>query len=345
MKAAVYHQYKGLIQIEEVTDPRPTPNSVIIVVKATGICRSDWWGWQGYDVDIQLPHVPGHELAGIVVEIGTNVKKWKKDDRVTVPFVGGCGKCPQCQQGHQQVCDNQFQPGFTAWGSFAEYVRIDYADENLVRLPESLSFVHAASLGCRFITSYRALAYQAKLKEGETVAVHGCGGVGLSAILIAKAKGAKVIAVDISKNKLDFAKSLGADICILGKRNEDISKEIKDMTDGGVAVSIDALGLETTCLQSINSLAKRGRHVQVGLMEGKASDVSLPMNLITGWELEIYGSHGMQATKYPEIFSLIDQGLLDPGKLVTDVVDLAKGIGILMNMEEYPPLGIAVIRN
>ena len=156
-------------------------------VKATGVCRSDWHGWVGHDKDITLPHVPGHELAGVVEAVGRDVRKWKRGDRVTVPFVCGCGECPQCQAGHQQVCDHQFQPGFTHWGSFAEFVSIHRADLNLVALPESLAFDTAASLGCRFATSFRAVVDQGRTSAGQWVAVHGCGGVGLSAVMIANA--------------------------------------------------------------------------------------------------------------------------------------------------------------
>ncbi len=191
MKAAIYEKFKESLTIRNVPNPRPTKSGVVVRVKACGICRSDWHGWMGNDRDIVLPHVPGHELAGVVEEVGSEVKNWKRGDRVTVPFVGGCGSCKQCLSGNQQVCDFQFQPGFTAWGAFAEYVAIDYAATNLVLLPEEIDFVTASSLGCRFITSFRAVAHQAKVTGGEWVAVHGCGGVGLSAIMIANALGAK----------------------------------------------------------------------------------------------------------------------------------------------------------
>ena len=343
MKAALYTQYQNPIQIETVNDPICAQGGVLIQVKATGICRSDWWGWQGNDSDIQLPHVPGHELAGEIIEVGADVKKWKKGDRVTVPFVGGCGRCTYCKSGNQQVCDHQFQPGFTAWGSFAEFVHIDYAEENIVRIPEAFSFVDTASLGCRFITSFRAVVHQARLQKGEWLAIHGCGGVGLSALLIAKSLGAKVIAIDISNNKLAFAKSLGADHCLLAESKTELISAILEITHDGAHVSMDALGLAETCINSIYSLRKRGRHVQIGLMEGAKLDVPLPMNRITGHELEIYGSHGMQASKYSEVFALIEMGKLSPHKLVTDIVDLSTGIEILMQLDEQPPLGIAVI--
>ena len=199
MKAVVFEQFSAPPSIQQVPDPAPAPHGVVVKVMANGVCRSDWHGWMGHDPDIQLPHVPGHELSGVVEAVGKDVTKWRVGDRVTVPFVGGCGICPECHTGNHQVCDAQFQPGFTHWGSFAEYVGIHYADVNLVALPDTLAFDTAASLGCRFVTSFRAVVDQGRVSAGQWVAVYGCSGVGLSAIMIASAAGANVVAVDISE--------------------------------------------------------------------------------------------------------------------------------------------------
>ncbi|HCO47982.1 MAG TPA: alcohol dehydrogenase, partial [Spirochaetaceae bacterium] len=190
MKAAIFDRFRAPIEISEVPDPQVPEDGVVLSVDATGICRSDWHGWQGHDTDIRLPHVPGHELAGTIVEVGKGIRNWKRGERVTMPFVAGCGHCAPCQSGNQQVCDHQFQPGFTHWGSFAQLVAIHYADMNLVRLPDDMDSVSAASLGCRFATAFRALEAQARVRAGDWVAIHGCGGVGLSAVMIAKAMGA-----------------------------------------------------------------------------------------------------------------------------------------------------------
>jgi len=211
MKAVLYEAFAKAPSLVTVPDPVPAPHGAVLKVEATGVCRSDWHGWMGHDSDIVLPHVPGHELAGTIVATGKTVTRWKAGDRVTVPFVGGCGACPECHAGHQQVCHNQFQPGFTHWGSFAEFVGIHQADLNLVALPENMGFATAASLGCRFATSFRAVVDQGRTKAGEWVAVHGCGGVGLSAIMIATAVGANVIAVDIA-DPVAHVRSFGAAI-------------------------------------------------------------------------------------------------------------------------------------
>jgi len=246
MRAAVYKQFSGPITIDDVQQPKPAATGVVIKVEATGICRSDWHGWMGNDPDVNLPNVPGHEFAGVVAEVGRDVKNFKPGDRVTLPFVCGCGECEQCLSGNQQVCDLQFQPGFTHWGAFAEYVAVDYADTNLVCLPDEMDFITAASLGCRFITSFRAVVDQGKVAEGQFVAVHGCGGVGLSAIMIANALGAVTVAIDIDDNRLEFARHIGASFTINARKTENLAAAVRDVTSGGAHVSIDALGSPET---------------------------------------------------------------------------------------------------
>ncbi|MCH8233265.1 MAG: zinc-dependent alcohol dehydrogenase family protein [Bacteroidetes bacterium] len=341
MQAATYETFSGPITIQEVRDPVASPNGVIIEVMATGICRSDWHGWKGHDQDITLPHVPGHELAGMVSDTGKNVKNWKPGDRVTLPFVCGCGTCEQCVSGNQQVCDHQFQPGFTHWGSFAEYIAIEYADINLVRLPDDMAYETAASLGCRFATSFRAIVHQGKVAEAQWVAVYGCGGVGLSAIMIANALGAYVVGVDISEETLSIAKKVGSDVIINATNTDDIPELIREVSNGGVHVSIDALGSVETCQNSVLSLRKRGKHIQVGLLAGKTPEI--PMDTVVANELELIGSHGIQAHAYPQIFEMIESGRLRPGDLISGRVSLQEGVNILENMDSYDTRGIVVI--
>lgn len=343
MKGAIYHEFGMTIELSEVPDPIPSANSVVLKVLATGLCRSDWFGWQGYDKDIVLPHIPGHELVGEIIDVGSQVEKWKIGDRVTTPFVGGCGECPECKSGNQQVCDFQFQPGFTAWGSFAEYTKIEYANQNLVLVPDHLNSIAAASLGCRFITAYRGLVHQAEIKPGQRIAVHGCGGVGLSAIMIAKACGAEAIAIDLSPQSLELAKSFGADHLINASEVDDIPRLIKDLTQGGVHISIDAIGKPDACINSICSLKKRGKHIQIGLLEGDFAQVKVPMDLVVANELELKGSHGMQAHRYDEMFDFVNQKNIDLSALVSEVVDLKSGIDRLVTMDKNPPSGITII--
>ena len=285
MRAAYYEKFQAPITIETVPDPEPTADGVVIAVKANGVCRSDWHGWMGHDPDIVLPHVPGHELAGEVVAVGKAVQKWQVGERVTVPFCCGCGRCEQCKMGNEHICDNHFQPGFTHWGSFAELVSIHHADDNLVRLPDWLGYVETAVLGCRFITAFRAVVQLGGVQPGQWVAVHGCGGVGLSAIMIAAALGAKVVAVDIAEEKLALARSLGAVAGVNALAVPNVVAALQDVTQGGAHLSLDALGSRDTCRNSVLSLRKRGRHVQEGLMLGDDTAPPLPMSAVIGLDL------------------------------------------------------------
>ena len=345
MRAAIYERFRHPLSVQDVDDPAPPADGVVIAVKATGLCRSDWHGWMGHDADIRVPHVPGHELAGVVAATGNGVTRWKVGDRVTVPFVCACGVCPPCRSGNEQVCDQQFQPGFTHWGSFAEYVAIHRADLNLVRLPDELSFETAALLGCRFATSFRAVADQARVTEGQWVAVHGCGGVGLSAIMIARALGAQVVAIDVAQDKLDFARSIGANVAIDARETPDIPAAVRDITHGGAHVSIDALGSPQTCFNSVACLAKRGKHIQVGLLLAEHSRPALPMDQVLAKELEIIGSHGMQAHRYPAMLELIRTGQLQPAKLLGRTISLAESVTALPSMDRDASLGVTLINS
>ena len=343
MKAVVFEQFSTPPTIQQVPDPTPEPHGVVVKVMANGVCRSDWHGWMGHDPDIRLPHVPGHELSGVVEAVGKDVTKWRIGDRVTVPFVGGCGICPECNAGHHQVCDSQFQPGFTHWGSFAEYVGIYYADVNLVALPDTLAFDTAASLGCRFVTSFRAVVDQGRVSPGQWVAVHGCGGVGLSAIMIASAAGANVVAVDISEQALALARQLGAVATVNANQEAEVVESVVEITQGGAHVSLDALGHPTTCFNSISNLRKRGKHVQVGLMLADHSTPAIPMSKVIANELEILGSHGMQAHRYDAMLAMIQSDKLAPEKLIGRRITLEESVQALINMDKFEGVGVTVV--
>jgi alcohol dehydrogenase len=342
MRAAIYESFQGKVDIRDVADPIPTPTGVVLSVEACGVCRSDWHGWMGNDPDIRMPHVAGHEIAGVVAAIGTEISNFRVGDRVTLPFVCGCGSCEQCGSGNQQICDRQFQPGFTAWGGFAEFVAIEFADNNLVRLPDGLDFVTAASLGCRFATAFRAVVDQGQAAEGQWVAVHGCGGVGLSAVMIAAALGARVIAIDIADGPLEFARTVGAE-AVVNSSDSDPVGAVLELSDGGVHVSIDALGNPDILLNSVSSLRKRGKHIQVGIMEAGLHRAAVPVDKIIGRELEIIGSHGMQAHRYPEMLKMIENGTLQPEKLVRETISVDDAPHRLVSMGSAASNGISVI--
>lgn len=343
MKAAIFEQFQGPVSIRKLSDPAPSDDGVVLKVCATGICRSDWHGWMGHDTDISLPHVPGHELAGVVAAVGREVRKWRGGERVTLPFVCGCGTCEQCASGNQQVCDRQFQPGFTHWGSYAEYVAIRYADENLVRLPDDIDFVTAASLGCRFATSFRAVVAQGAVAPGQWVAIHGCGGIGLAAVMIAAAMDARVVAIDIDDDALALAIAIGAEATINARAADDVIGQVRSITQGGAHLSIDALGSNATCYNSIANLRKRGRHIQVGLMAGDDYHPQVPMELVVANELELLGSHGMQAYEYKRMLQMILAGKLKPAELVRQTVSLESAAASLGNPGILHVAGVSVI--
>lgn len=338
MHAVIYERFGELPEVRAVPDPTPSRGGVVVRVRATGLCRSDWHGWLGHDPDIVLPHVPGHELAGTVELAGAGVTRWRPGERVTVPFVCACGACPACAAGAQQVCERQTQPGFTQWGSFAEYVLIENADVNLVGMPDGMSFATAASLGCRFATAFRAVVAQGRLAPGEWVAVHGCGGVGLSAVMIAVAAGARVIAVDIAPEALALAAKLGAAVCL--SASPTLADEIREASGGGAHVSLDALGSEATCAASIMSLRRHGRHVQVGLLP---DDPTLPMARVIAYELTLLGSHGMAAHAYPPMLDMINAGSLRPDLLITRTIPLTEAPAALAVMGGGAPAGVTII--
>lgn len=341
MKAAFYSRFQGPVTIEDLPDPVPNPHGVVVGVEATGLCRSDWHGWMGHDPDIVLPQVPGHELIGTIIGTGARVARWSVGDRVTVPFVAGCADCEMCRSGNEQVCERQFQPGFTAWGSFAEFVALSYADRNLVAVPEEIDAVTAATLGCRFATAFRAVVDQGRIGADEWVAVHGCGGVGLAAIMIATAYGARVVAIDPDEEARDLARSLGATTL-----DEDLDSDmtltaLRDVTGGGPHLSLDAIGDASVVATSIESLRKRGRHVQIGLLPD--NQITIPMGTVIAGELEILGSHGMQAHRYPEMIEMILDGRLDPGRLVTRAIGLSEVTEALPEMGTVRRSGVTVI--
>ena len=332
MRAVAFDEIGGPLRMVDVARPDCSLDGVVIDVRATGVCRSDWHAWRGHD-PVSLPHVPGHEFAGVIAGAGRLVSKVAVGDRVTVPFVVGCGRCEWCRSGHAQVCPDQTQPGFTHAGSFAEQVAIGAADFNLVRLPEELDFVTAAMLGCRFATAFHALTEQAQVRPGEWLAVYGCGGVGLSAVLIATALGARVVAVDPWSAALARASDLGAEV---GIADPDPVPAIRSITAGGAHCTVDAIGSAFTA-PAVRSLRRRGRHVQVGLMFGDDRHAPLSWDLVLAHELRVLGAHGMAARDYPQMLDMIANGRLEPRRLLGSVIALDQAGAALMAMDEPVP--------
>jgi D-arabinose 1-dehydrogenase-like Zn-dependent alcohol dehydrogenase len=342
MRAVIYDRFGELPELRDVPDLTPPAGGAVLAVKATGLCRSDWHGWRGHDPGIELPHVPGHEFSGVIAAVGSAVADWRVGDRVTAPFICACGTCPACLAGDHQVCHRQQQPGFTHWGSFADFVVVHHAEVTLVRLPDHVDFRPAAALGCRFATAFRAVVAQGRVRAGQWVAVHGCGGVGLSAILIAAAAGARVIAVDVRPEALAMAAGCGAAVTI-NATTADAAAAVLDTTGGGAHVSIDAVGSQDTLSASIRGLRRRARHIQIGLLPAVTGHPTIPMELVIAHELQVMGSHGMPAHAYPDMIALVASGALRLADLVTVEIPLDAAPAALAAMDIPTAPGITVI--
>jgi alcohol dehydrogenase len=338
----LFSAFGVLPELTTVPEPGCPAAGILVEVAASGLCRSDWHGWVGHDPDIALPHVPGHEFAGVVSAVGPEVRSCQVGDRVTVPFVSACGTCPTCMRGDLQVCERQTQPGFTHWGSFAEYVAIENAEVNVVVLPDSLDFATAASLGCRFATAYRAVVHRAAIPPGDWLAVHGCGGVGLAAVMTAVAQGNRVVAIDTSPAARDLARAFGAS-AVLDPADGPVVAAIRELTGGGAAASLDALGSPPTFHDSVRCLRPRGTHVQVGLAAGIGAVPESILAAVIAGELQLVGSHGMAARDYRELLDRIASGELDPARLVQRTIGLREAPQELATMGSRAGAGITVI--
>ena len=337
-------RFAGALPVTEQPDPDCPDDGVVIAVRACGVCRSDHHAWKGTDPDVVLPHVMGHELAGEVVAVGADCRRIQVGDRVTAPFILGCGTCVDCTAGQATVCGRQEVIGFTMWGAFAELVAVPRADANLVAIPDELDFVSAAGLGCRVTTAWRALVDRAALQEGEWLAIHGAGGVGLSATMIAVALGARVVAVDVSDAALEFARALGAEAVVSAREHPDVGAAVRDATGGGSHVSIDALGVDATFQNSLRSLRPLGRHVQVGMPVGDHASVSLELlSLVYARQLSIHGMRGLDAHGFGSLLEFVADGRIDPRRLVTQRIALSDAGAALSAMDGVQPPGITVI--
>ena len=341
MKAMVLEEVGKPMMVKEWPEPECPPDGAVIRVEASGICRSDWhlwqgdWGWIGFKM--RMPTVLGHEFAGVVEEVGKDVKTLKTGMRVVVPLAQGCGVCGDCRTGHSNLCMG------AGMGGYARYGLLNHADFNFAPLPDKIDFVEASSMGCRYVTAYHGILDQGQVRADESVVVYGCGGVGLSAVQIATALGARVIAVDLDDRKLELAKKVGAADVINGRNNDPV-KAVMDLTRGGADVSVDALGIAATCRNAVASLRKRGRHIQIGLTtQGEKGEVALPVDQIVFKEIQFIGSLAIQSFRYPAILSMVERGRLEPRKLISETIPLEKAFGVLDQMSKFENAGISVI--
>ena len=342
MKAALLTDWRAPLAIGARPDPAPDPGGVVLEVLACGICRSDWHVWTGADPDVSLPRIPGHEYCGEVVATGADVTRLSVGDRVIAPFILACGRCPACARGQQTTCPDQALPGFTRDGAFAEYVAVPFAEANLAPLPGWMEPALAAAMGCRITTAWHALTGRAALAPGEWLAVFGMGGVGLSALMLGRALGARVIAVDVVAERLALADRLGA-AATVNAGETDPAAAVREITGGGAQVALEALGTPATTLPALGSLASLGRFVQVGMPTGAHATMPLPMDAVYAGQLALYGTRGMPAWRYPALLSLIAATGLDLSPLVARRVGLSDVSAELARFDGPAPPGIAVI--
>ena len=340
MRAAVLREYRADLTLEEVPDPVCEADGVVLKVLSCGICRSDWHGWVGEHARVKPGAIPGHEYCGEVVEAGP-LAKFRVGERVIAPFILACGDCPECRSGQTTTCGNQRVPGFGEPGAYAEYISVPRS-HNLTLLPESLSPALAAGLGCRVTTAYHALTGRAALQAGEWLAIHGTGGVGLSALLIARALGARIIAVDVVPERLSHALGLGAELA-LDARDGDVAAAIREATKGGAHVSLEALGIPQTLNASIECLRPLGRHIQIGMPTGHLARVEVNMLAVYMKQLSLFASRGMPAWRYPSLLSLIETGKVDVRPIVAREVALSAASAELRAFDGPMPPGVAVI--
>jgi alcohol dehydrogenase len=340
MRAAVLRAYRQPLALEDVPDPACPDDGVVLRVLACGVCRSDWHGWRGEHRLVGPGRILGHEYCGEVVEAGPRARL-RRGDRVVAPFILSCGDCPSCRAGEGTGCADQALPGFDRQGAFAEYVAVP-RDHNLAPLPEGLAPALAAGLGCRVTTAWQALTGRAALRPGEWLAVHGTGGLGLAAVLIGVAMGARVVAVDVVPEKLALARRLGAEAAV-DARAGCAAAAVRELTGGGAHVSLEALGAAATVDASLRCLRPFGRHVQAGLPGAREARMEIDLMAVYGGQLALFGTRGMPAWRLPQLLGLVAAGRLDLRPLLGREIGLAQLSAELAAMEGPTPPGVAVV--
>lgn len=308
MKAALYYKGEKVLRIEEVPTPEPSPGEVLVKVAACGVCHTDLhYLDHGVPTFKEPPMILGHEISGIIEKMGDGVTNWNEEDHVIIPAVLTCGVCDACRRGRENICKSMVMIGNNINGGYAEYIAIPAKD--LIPLPKHLNLENCAIVADALSTPFHAVANRGEIKPGDVVSVFGCGGVGINVVQFAALAGAKVIAVDLSDEKLELAKKLGA-YATYNAKEEKVEKIVRKAT-GGCDVTFEVIGNPKVMLQAMSTLKTGGRFVMVGYT---AESVALPAARIMYREMEIRGSLGCRPVDYHTIVALVDQGsvALDP---------------------------------
>lgn len=312
MKAAIF---RGLptLEIEDVPTPAPGPGQVLVAVAGCGICHTDLhYLDHGVTTFKAPPLILGHEPSGTVAACGAGVKSLREGDRVLLPAVFVCGHCRNCRQGRENICERMQMLGNHMDGAYAEYVIAPAKDCFL--LPPEIPLVEACIIADALSTPYHAVKHRARVRPGDTVAVFGCGGVGMNVVQCAVLAGAAVIAVDLDETKLALARRLGAVDALNPTQVERTDKEIKKRTGGGVDIAIEAIGNPTTIRTAFESVRRGGRLVIVGY---SAEEVQMAAAKIMFFEMEVIGSLGCRPVDYPEIIDAVRRGRLQLVPLIS----------------------------
>lgn len=337
MRAARLHEIGKPLRIDNVPKPKIGKNDALVKIKACGICGSDIHiAIEGTSKTGFLPITLGHEPSGVIAELGEKVTGWKVGDRVTLnPFVA-CGECYNCKKGKATICVSKKVIGLHIDGAMTEYLNVPA--ECLLRLPDEIDFIKGAVIIDAVATPFHAINSRANLKLGETVAIVGCGGLGVHAVQIAKLAGAsKIIAVDKVDEILSRAVRLGADYAVNAGK-EDPVQAIKSITNGeGVDVSIECVGLAKTIDQAVRCLKLGGRAAVVGL---SMEPITLPPpGIYVRSEFTLMGSRGAEIEEKLKVIDLVASGKLDLKETISDVIPLEKvneGLDRLLRQEGYP---------
>jgi len=316
MKAVQLIEINKDLEEREIPTPKPEAGEVLIRIKAAGICHSDVHYRNGVSSVGYLPIALGHEVAGVIEEIGDKVTDFKKGDRVCLNYMITCGKCEYCVKGSEQFCVKGKMIGKDVNGGYAEYIAVP--TRGVYKLPDAVSFEHASVMMCSSATSLHAIK-KTRLQPGETIAIFGLGGLGISALQLAKVFGAKEIyAVDIDPKKLLTAKDMGA-IPINAKENDPV-EQIMTLTKGiGVDVALELIGLKLTMEQGVKSLARFGR---LGLVGITRELLEIDSYEAICREKEIIGVSDHLLSELPFLLDLAEQGKIDLSKVVTKSVPL-----------------------
>ncbi len=313
MKAAVFYEPDQPLKVEEVPTPEPGVGEILVKVAACGVCHTDLhYIDHGIPTFKKPPMILGHECSGTVAGIGEGVGNWKIDDRVLLPAVLSCGTCKMCRMGRENICDNMRMFGNHVDGAYAEYVLAPAKDA--LPVPEEVPLIEGSIIADAISTPFHAVVNRGNVKAGDWVAIFGCGGVGINCVQVAAAVGASVIAIDMVPEKLEIAKSLGAQATINPNEVERVDKEIRKITGGGVDVAFEAIGNPRTIEAAYSTIRKGGLCVVVGYTH---KTVDLPASKLMFFEQAIIGSLGCRPVDYPRIIELARTGAIKVKELVT----------------------------